>query len=36
MLMTLLRQAVESVPGLQVPRTDRALAEIAASLGQVA
>ena len=32
----LLRRAVESVPGLEVPRTDRALAEVAASLGRVA
>jgi DNA-binding SARP family transcriptional activator len=30
MLMDLLRRAVESIPGLEVPRTDRALAEIAA------
>ena len=36
MLMELLRRAVESIPGLEVPRTDRALAEVAASLGRVA
>ncbi|MET0953256.1 MAG: bacterial transcriptional activator domain-containing protein, partial [Aeromicrobium sp.] len=36
MLMDLLRRAVESIPGLEVPRTDRALAEVAASLGRVA
>jgi DNA-binding SARP family transcriptional activator len=36
MLMDLLRRAVEAIPGLEVPRTDRALAEVAASLGRVA
>jgi hypothetical protein len=36
MLMDLLRRAVESIPGVEVPRTDRALAEVAACLGQVA
>ena len=32
MLMRLLRQAVASIPGLEEPRSDRALAEVAASL----
>jgi DNA-binding SARP family transcriptional activator len=36
MLMGLLRQAVESIPGLEVPRSDRGLAEVAASLVRVA
>ena len=31
-LMRLLRQAVASIPGLEEPRSDRALAEVAASL----
>jgi DNA-binding SARP family transcriptional activator len=35
-LMRLLRQAVASIPGVEEPRTDRALAEIAASLAGVA